>query len=61
MSDPRYRSSFGFIDLLFNMLIGFVFLFMLAFLLINPVKKERDHKTKSRVFYRTRMGWRKTI
>ena len=42
MSDPRYRSSFGFIDLLFNMLIGFVFLFMLAFLLINPVAKKGD-------------------
>ena len=46
MSDPRYRSSFGFIDLLFNMLIGFVFLFMLAFLLINPVAKKETISLK---------------
>ena len=36
MSDPRYRSSFGFIDLLFNMLIGFVFLFI--FKIVNGRK-----------------------
>ena len=50
MSDPRYRSSFGFIDLLFNMLIGFVFLFMLAFLLINPVAKKETIKPKAEYF-----------
>ena len=50
MNDPRYRSSFGFIDLLFNMLIGFVFLFMLAFLLINPVAKKETIKPKAEYF-----------
>ena len=47
MSDPRYRSSFGFIDLLFNLLVGFVFLFMLAFMLINPVAKKETIKQKA--------------
>ena len=50
MNDPRYRSSFGFIDLLFNLLIGFVFLFMLAFMLINPVAKKETIKPKAEYF-----------
>lgn len=50
MSDPRYRSSFGFIDLLFNLLVGFVFLFMLAFMLINPVAKKETIKPKAEYF-----------
>lgn len=33
----RFNTSFGFIDLLFNLLIGFVFLFVVSFMLINPV------------------------
>jgi len=33
----RYITTFGFIDLLFNMLVGFVFLFFIAFILINPI------------------------
>ena len=51
MSDPRYRSSFGFIDLLFNLLVGFVFLFMLAFMLINPVAKKETIKPKAEYFF----------
>ena len=50
MNDPRYRSSFGFIDLLFNLLVGFVFLFMLAFMLINPVAKKETIKPKAEYF-----------
>ena len=50
MNDPRYRSSFRFIDLLFNLLIGFVFLFMLAFMLINPVAKKETIKPKAEYF-----------
>jgi hypothetical protein len=38
----RYKSSIGFTDLLFNILVGFVFLFLVAFLLINPVAKKAD-------------------
>tara|TARA_Y200000002_G_scaffold382360_1_gene399138 strand:- start:1194 stop:1805 length:612 start_codon:yes stop_codon:yes gene_type:complete len=33
----RYLTTFGFIDLLFNMLVGFVFLFFIAYILINPI------------------------
>ena len=38
--DKRYLSTFGFIDLLFNMLVGFVFLFFIAYILINPIADE---------------------
>ena len=38
----RYKSSIGFTDLLFNLVIGFVYLFMIAFILINPVAKKGD-------------------
>ncbi len=33
----RNRSELGFTDLLFNALLGFVVMFVIAFLLINPV------------------------
>ena len=33
----RYLTTFGFIDLLFNMIVGFVFLFFIAYILINPI------------------------
>ena len=36
----RYKSTFGFVDLLFNLLVGFTFLFVLAFILINPIAKK---------------------
>jgi len=39
-NNPKYSSSFGFIDLLFNLLVGFVFLFFIAYLLINPIAKK---------------------
>lgn len=38
----KYKSNLSFTDLLFNMLVGFVFLFVIAFLLINPVAKKAD-------------------
>lgn len=41
-SKDRYKSSIAFVDLLFNILVGFVFLFLVAFLLINPVSKKSD-------------------
>ena len=43
----RYKSSFGFIDLLFNLLIGVTLMFFLAFLLINPVAKKKDIDAKA--------------
>jgi hypothetical protein len=41
-SADKYKSTIGFIDILFNILIGFVFLFLIAFLLINPITKKND-------------------
>ena len=43
----RGRGTFTFIDMLFNLLIGFTFLFMLAFLLINPIAKKHVHDPKA--------------
>lgn len=43
----KYKTSFGFIDLLFNLVVGFVFLFVLAFILINPVAKRADFDPKA--------------
>lgn len=37
----------AFNDLLFNILVGFVFLFVVAFLMINPVAKQGDILTKA--------------
>ena len=41
-SADKYKSTIAFIDILFNILIGFVFLFLIAFLLINPIAKKND-------------------
>ena len=41
-SDARFKSSLGFIDLLFNILLGLAFLFIIAFLLIKPEAKKKD-------------------
>lgn len=43
----RFKTSTAFQDLLFNMLLGFVFLFMVALLLINPVTKKSDAPKKA--------------
>ncbi|UCE55538.1 MAG: hypothetical protein JSV31_08865 [Desulfobacterales bacterium] len=46
---PRriYYNNTSFLDLLFNTLVGFVLLFIIAFLLINPSIKKADIKTKA--------------
>jgi len=46
-SDSKYRSSLAFTDLLFNVLIGFAFLFIIAFILINPITKEANIEAKA--------------
>ena len=43
----KYGSSTAFTDLLFNIVIGVAFMFMLAFLLINPVAKKKDIESKA--------------
>lgn len=35
----KYSSNLAFVDLLFNLLVGFTCLFVIAFLLINPISK----------------------
>ena len=43
-SNEHFKSTLGFIDLLFNILVGFAFLFIIAFLLIKPEAKKVDKK-----------------
>ena len=46
-STDRFKSTIGFIDMLFNILVGFAFLFMIAFLLIKPEAKKEDFERKA--------------
>ena len=43
----KFKSSIGFTDMLFNLLVGFVFLFVIAFILINPPVKKSDAPKKA--------------
>lgn len=47
MSRRDYTSNISFIDLIFNILIGFVFLFMVALMLINPITKDEGPPVKA--------------
>jgi len=47
MDSPRFKSTIGFIDLLFNILLGFAFLFIIAFLLIKPDAKKQDFERRA--------------
>ena len=43
----KYSSNLAFVDLLFNLILGFVFLFVVSFLLINdPTKKDNVEEKK---------------
>ena len=46
-SRPQYKSSLAFTDLLFNIVLGFAFMFIIAFLLINPVEKDAEIEAKA--------------
>ena len=46
-NNDRFKSSIGFTDMLFNLLVGFVFLFVIAFILINPPVKKSDAPKKA--------------
>ena len=43
----KYGSNVAFTDLLFNIVVGLAFLFLLAFILMNPIAKEKDVEEKS--------------
>jgi len=47
MNNEKYKSTIGFTDLLFNILVGFAFLFIIAFLLIKPEAKKEDFERKA--------------
>ena len=47
MNHERFKSTVGFTDLLFNILVGFAFLFIVAFLLIKPEAKKEDFERKA--------------
>ena len=47
MDSPRFKSTIGFIDLLFNILLGVAFLFIIAFLLIKPEAKKKDFERRA--------------
>lgn len=49
LSKRRHSSSLAFNDILFNVLLGFVMLFIIAFLLINPITKKNDIPAKAEV------------
>jgi len=43
----KYVSNVAFTDLLFNIVVGLAFLFLLAFILMNPIAKDKDIEEKS--------------
>ena len=43
----NYKSTIGFTDMLFNVLVGFAFLFIVAFLLIKPEQKKEDFERRA--------------
>ena len=46
-NQPKFVSSVAFTDLLFNIVVGLAFLFLLAFILMNPIAKDKDIEEKS--------------
>ena len=51
LNKNKYKSTIGFTDLLFNLLVGFVYLFIIAFILINPIQKK--HRIESNDTWKT--------
>ena len=47
LKSRRKAGNLAFNDLLFNVLVGFVMLFVIAFLLINPITKKNDVPSKA--------------
>jgi len=47
MNNEKYKSTIGFTDLLFNILVGFAFLFIIAFILIKPDAKNEDFERRA--------------
>ena len=47
MNNEKFKSTIGFTDLLFNILVGFAFLFIIAFLLIKQEAKKEDFERRA--------------
>ena len=47
MNNEKFKSTIGFTDLPFNILVGFAFLFIIAFLLIKPEAKKEDFNRRA--------------
>ena len=58
MKDRQSGNSIAFLDLLFNMLIGFFVLFVISFLMINTTDKDADVKKPKAEFLIT-LSWDK--
>ncbi len=50
MKHKNYHSNLAFLDLFLNALLGFVFLFLVSWLLINPVAKNKDIEARGEFF-----------
>ena len=55
MDRRKHRSTFAFVDLLFNLTVGFVMLFIIAFILISPPTTEK--KMDPDVQFVIKMTW----
>jgi len=53
----NFKNTIGFVDLLFNLLLGFVFLFLIAFISINPLAEKEIFDPKAE--YLIVMNWNK--
>lgn len=56
MLTRKYHADTAFLDLLFNSLIGFVVLFFLAFILMNPERKE-DKNVEAKAEFIITVDW----
>lgn len=56
MKKRNYNSPWAYIDLLFNLLVGITFLFLLAFILIRPIVVD-DKKIDSKAEFIVTMKW----
>jgi len=61
MRSKRYTSNTAFLDLLFNVLLGFVVLFVIALLMINPITKKNDIPTKAEFMIIVEWPWDKNV
>ena len=53
----KHRSNLSFLDLLFNLLIGFVLLFVISFLIISEDKKVKDVNMKTKAEFIITVTW----